>query len=219
MNPCLQEISVVVTVQIATGPTKLKKPAQPCGLKHTQEELKFKELVTMVYGEHAGHYAEGEWTEGATELLQSQGWVSKWQEMAKLTEKGMGSITMDGSWVGQSHYLHNPCVLICPFEGDKCKHAKHRLNRVGGISQLYLHWQICHKESPAARVLEKRWRTVMKARTISVNKLNALPGHALEVSGTWMQAQGGLEKGYEQLRSPSAHTSDGDVWRCAPCKP
>eukprot|EP00966_Prymnesium_polylepis_P270560 6250189-Prymnesium_polylepis.1 len=53
--------------------------------------------------------------------------------MAKLTEKVMGSITMDGSWVGQSHYLHNPCVLICPFEGDKCKHAKHRLNRVGGI--------------------------------------------------------------------------------------
>ena len=110
-------------------------------------------------------------------------------------------------------------MLICPFEGDKCKHAKHRLNRVGGISQLYSHWQICHKENPAARVLEKRWRTVMKARTISVNKLNALPGHALEVSGTWMQAQGGMEKGYEQLRSPSAHTSDGDVWRCAPCEP
>jgi hypothetical protein len=57
----------------------------------------------------------------------------------------------------------------------------------------------------------------MKARTIPVDKLNKLPGHALELSGAWMEAQGGVEQGYEQLRTPSAHTSDGDVWRCAPC--
>jgi hypothetical protein len=59
---------------------------------------------------------------------------------------------------------------------------------------------------------------VTKARTIPIEKLNALPGHALELSGTWMQAQGGVEQCYEQLRSPSVHTSDGDVWRCAPCE-
>eukprot|EP00966_Prymnesium_polylepis_P219783 5084037-Prymnesium_polylepis.1 len=41
--------------------------------------------------------------------------------MAKLTEKMMGSAA----------YLHNACVLICPFEGDKCKCAKHRLNGIG----------------------------------------------------------------------------------------
>jgi hypothetical protein len=64
--------------------------------------------------------------------------------------------------MGSAHYLQNPSVLICPFEGDKCKHAKHRLNRVAGISQLYSHWQSCHKENPAARVLEKRWRTVLQ---------------------------------------------------------
>ena len=58
---------------------------------------------------------------------------------------------------------------------------------------------------------------VMKARTIPIYKLNKLPGHALELSGAWMEAQGGVEQGYEQLRTPSAHTSDGDVWRCAHC--
>eukprot|EP00966_Prymnesium_polylepis_P298117 6888827-Prymnesium_polylepis.1 len=122
--------------------------------------------------------------------------------MAKLTEKVMGSAA----------YLHNACVLICPFEGDKCKGPKHRLNGIGRVSQLYSHWQLCHKNNDAARVLEKRWRTVMKARTISVEKLNALPDHALELSSSWMESQGGTEKGYEQLRNPSAHASDGDVW-------
>ena len=110
-------------------------------------------------------------------------------------------------------------MLICPFEGDKCKYAKYRLNRVGGISQLYSHWQHGHKDNPAARVLEKRWRKVLKARTIPVDKLNALPGLALELSGSWMESQGGMEHGYEQLRNPSAHASDGDVWRCEPCEP
>jgi hypothetical protein len=76
-----------VTVKIAIGPTKLAKPTRPRGEKHTQDELKFKELVTIVYGEHAGHYAEGEWTEGATELVQSEGWVSKHKEMATLIQK------------------------------------------------------------------------------------------------------------------------------------
>ena len=62
---------------------------------------------------------------------------------------------------------------------------------------------------------------VLKARTIPVDKLNALPGLALELSGSWMESKGGItmEHGYEQLRSPSAHASDGDVWRCEPCEP
>ena len=64
--------------------------------------------------------------------------------------------------MGSADYLHNACVLICPFDGDKCKGAKHRLNRIGGISQLYSHWQLCHAKNPAARVLEKRWRTVLQ---------------------------------------------------------
>ena len=162
--------------------------------------------------------------------------------------------------MGSADYLHNACVLICPFEGDKCKYAKYRLNGVGRVSQLYSHWQHCHKDNPAARVLKKRWRKVLaavsnrhrprqrwqrisafvapshhstkgltplgltplqvlKARTIPVDKLNALPGLALELSGSWMESQGGMEHGYEQLRSPSAHASDGDVWRCEPCEP
>ena len=40
---------------------------------------------------------------------------------------------------------------------------------------------------------------VLKARTIPVDKLNALPGLALELSGSWMESpQGGMERGYEQ---------------------
>ena len=53
--------------------------------------------------------------------------------------------------MGSADYLHNACVLICPFEGDKCKYAKYRLNGVGRVSQLYSHWQHCHKDNPAAR--------------------------------------------------------------------
>jgi hypothetical protein len=59
--------------------------------------------------------------------------------------------------MGSADYLHNACLLICPFDGDKCKHAKHRLNGIGRVSQLYSHWQRCHKDNPAARVLETRW--------------------------------------------------------------
>ena len=46
-----QEISIIVTVQIATGPTQLAKPKKPRCNKNTVDELKFKELVTTVYGE------------------------------------------------------------------------------------------------------------------------------------------------------------------------
>ena len=205
-----QEISVVVTVQIWTGPQKLAKPSRPRGEKHSADELQFKELVKEVYGEHPGNYAEGEWTETASNMMQTQnGWLSKHKEMVKLTEKVMGS----------ADYLHNGCVLICPFVGDKCKGAKHRLNGVGRVSQLYSHWQHCHKNNPAARVLEKRWRTVLQARTITLEKLNGKPGHALELSNSWMEAQGGMEQGYEQLLCLSEHTADGDIWRCEPCEP
>jgi len=120
--------------------------------------------------------------------------------------------------MGSAAYLHNACVLICPFEGDKCQGAKHRLNRIGSISQLYSHWQSCHNDNKAARVLEARWRKVLKARTIPVYKLNALPGLELKLSSSWMESQGGTKQGYEQLRSLSAHASDGDVWRCEPLR-
>ena len=76
-------------MDIATGPTKLAKPSRPRGVKHTQDELKFKELVKIVYGEHPGHYAEGEWTEAATELMQREGWNSK--------NKGDGQADREGA--------------------------------------------------------------------------------------------------------------------------
>ena len=77
-----------MTVQIATCPGKLAKPKRQRGEKNTADELKFKDLVKMVYGEHPGHFVEGEWTAEATELLRGEpGWVSKHKEMAKLTEK------------------------------------------------------------------------------------------------------------------------------------
>jgi hypothetical protein len=77
-----------VTVQIATGPVKLAKPTRQRCEKNTEDETKFKELVKVVYGEHPGHYAEGEWTSAATELMNgTPAWVSKHEETVKLTEK------------------------------------------------------------------------------------------------------------------------------------
>jgi len=34
-----------------------------------------------------------------------------------------------------------------------------------------------------------------------------------------METHGGAEQGYEQLRSLTAHTEDGDLWRCAQREP
>ena len=59
--------------------------------------------------------------------------------------------------------------------------------------------------------LESRWRTVMTCRTIPVARLDALPGHALELSSEWMEEKGGMELGYEQLRKVSEHESDADA--------
>ena len=50
-----QEISVVVTVRLSTGQPKLAKPSRPRGEKHSADELQFKKLVKLVYGEHPGH--------------------------------------------------------------------------------------------------------------------------------------------------------------------
>jgi hypothetical protein len=70
-------ISIIVTVQIATGPVKLAKPTRQRCEKNTEDETKFKELVKVVYGEHPGHYAEGEWISAATELMHgTPAWVS-----------------------------------------------------------------------------------------------------------------------------------------------
>jgi hypothetical protein len=58
-----------------------------------------------------------------------------------------------------------------------------------------------------------------RASPVPVDKLNALPGLELELSSSWMEEQGGTEQApYEQLRSLSAHASDGDVWRCEPLR-
>ena len=92
-----QEIAVIVTVQLGRDPKVLAKPKKPRGEKHTADELKFKDLVQEVYGEHPGHYAGGTWTEKATELMQYGDWLSKHKAMAKLTEKVMGD----------AGYLHN----------------------------------------------------------------------------------------------------------------
>jgi len=34
-----------------------------------------------------------------------------------------------------------------------------------------------------------------------------------------METHGGAEQGYEQLRSLSAYTEDGDLWRCEQREP
>jgi len=74
---CIDMVVLTVEAKIATGPVKLAKPTRQRCEKNTEDETKFKELVKVVYGEHPGHYAEGEWISAATELMHgTPAWVS-----------------------------------------------------------------------------------------------------------------------------------------------
>ena len=80
-------------------------------------------------------------------------------------------------------------------------------------SQLYSHWQEQHKGNPAARQLEDRWRLALKHPTKDKEWLDAKEiegGYAqpLELSWEWMEQQGGVDQGYEQVRPPLAPDAD-----------
>ena len=101
--------------------------------------------------------------------------------------------------MGSANYMPNMCVIVCPFEGEKCTHGTFRMNgsckpsqvcaRVSGpdiraacgrlqppslCAQLYSHWQTSHQGNETARTLEKRWSAAMKNKKITPSQLDAI---------------------------------------------
>ena len=91
----------------------------------------------MVYGEHAGHYAEGEWTEAATDLLQREGWMSKHKAMATLTEK------VQSVFVARATTPHAACrfCFVC-FTALSLLTAHYSLLTVGGHRHRHGHGHV-----------------------------------------------------------------------------
>ena len=141
---------------------KTKKKGETARAK-AERDL-FNSLVTSIYGEKPGHFAEGQWTAEASEIMRRNGsLLDKFLPMQRLTEKVMGD----------SNYMPNPCVIVCPFGGAKCPRGRFRMNGSCKPSQLYSHWQTAHSENPAAKQLEARWRKAIKDKSLSTAQLDA----------------------------------------------
>ena len=117
---------------------------------------------------------------------------------------------VDAQVMGSADFHPNPCVLICPFahEGNCGDNGKFRLNGPSRVSQLYSHWKVQHAGNPAAAILERRWRMMLKNKMISLQQLDA--GDSQLDFG---DAQ--LDLGDDVLRSP-ADAGSGDRF-CPPC--
>jgi hypothetical protein len=141
---------------------KTKKKGETARAK-AERDL-FNSLVKSIYGEKPGHFAEGQWTAEASEIMRRNGsLLDKFLPMQRLTEKVMGD----------SNYMPNPCVIVCPFGGAKCPRGRFRMNGSCKPSQLYSHWQTAHSENPAAKQLEARWRKAIKDKSLSTAQLDA----------------------------------------------
>lgn len=68
------------------------------------------------------------------------------------------------------------------------------------------HWQHKHKDNPAARRLEARWRLAILNPTKAKEWLDER--EPLELTTEWMEQQGGVDQGYEQVRPPLAPDAD-----------
>ena len=124
--------------------------------------------------------------------------MAKFADTQLLTEKVMGT----------KRYHPNPVCAVCPFVGDGCPDDEscRRLNGICSISQLYSHWQKYHVGNKAAGQLETRWRLALKNPRKPKQWLDERA--PLELTPEWMEQQGGLEQGYEQLRPPLAPDAD-----------
>ena len=99
--------------------------------------------------------------------------------------------------LGDNRFLVTPCTFLCPFESAVCCKGVRRLNRFGGISQMYKHWKKRHSNNPAATQLIKRFRLALKKKRLSVADL--------DVEAPIVQLE---EEGYEQLRGPDSVPSE-----------
>ena len=210
LKPEAPTASGIVTARLISlkGPSKIYKKKKrgertPAQLAYNE---KVKALKRAVYGTGVGRKAKGAWSISASDILRAEhNWMAKFDGTRLLTEKVMGS----------KYYHPHPVALTCPFIGDGCcdEESCRRLNCVGAISQLYSHWQEQHKGNPAARQLEDRWRLALKHPTKDKEWLDAKEiegGYAqpLELSSEWMEQQGGVDQGYEQVRPPLAPDAD-----------
>jgi hypothetical protein len=165
------------------GPKDAKTKKRKKSKKETErakaERKLFASLVTSIYGEKPGHFAEGQWTEAASEIVRNNpSLLDKFLPMQRLTEKVMGD----------SNYMPNPCVIVCPFRGAKCQHGRFRMNGAGKPSQLYSHWQTAHAGNEAAKKLTARWRMAIKDKSLSKPQLDACAPCDMEAGGEPLRA-------------------------------
>jgi hypothetical protein len=85
--------------------------------------------------------------------------------------------------LGNGRFLVTPCTFLCPWESPCCPKGVCRLNRFGGISQMYKHWTAKHGDNPAAQQLIARFKVALKNKRLSVEQLNARAPLEHEVEG------------------------------------
>jgi hypothetical protein len=177
----------VISVQ---GPKTIKKASRPRDGKQREDETNFKALVAALFGERPGHCAEGAWTASASDVMRRQPeYLTTFHADRELVKRVLG----DG------RFLVTPCTLACPFESAVCTKGCRRLNRFGGISQMFKHWEKRHGDNPAAKQLIARFKAILKNKRLTMAQLDAKAPLVLE---------GEAEDGYEQVRSLDAIASE-----------
>lgn len=163
------------------GPKTITRKSRSRGGKHRENEGDYKALVTALFGEQPGHMAKGAWTAQASDVMRRQpNYLTRFNSERNLVNKVLGDV----------RYFVTPCTFLCPFESDACIQGVRRLNRFGGISQMYKHWQAKHADNPAAKALVTRFKTILNRKNLTVPQLDAIaPLEQLK------------EEGYEQRRS------------------
>ena len=148
---------IKLTGQIVSlgGPKTIKKASRPRGGKQREDETNFKALVATLFGERPAHAAEGAWTAAASDIMRRQpDYLTKFHADRQLVEKVLGN----------GRFLVTPCTFLCPWESPCCPKGVCRLNRFGGISQMYKHWTAKHGDNPAAQQLIARFKVAHTAR-------------------------------------------------------
>jgi hypothetical protein len=124
------------------GAIKIARKKKPVTARATAEKEKFNSLVTAIYGEQPGHYAEGEWSAEASDIVRRDpAMLKKYLAMRKLTAKVRGRPALvppvscstgprlaGAQVMGCADYLPNMCVIVCPFDGGQCSHGVFRMN-------------------------------------------------------------------------------------------
>jgi hypothetical protein len=115
--------------------------------------------------------------------------------------------------LGTQRYLKNPLGYCCPFENDKCRgnraHFK-KLNRINGLSNVWKHLLSQHTMNPAARIAAERLKLADVSRRLTSADLDTKVGK-LELTEEFMEAQGGADRGFEQVRKPQSNDDDFEV--------